>query len=159
MNRRTLPVLVPGIFAAASLALGISLGAQTSPHAGHTPAAKTPEAPMATEEKMEMKAEMKKGCEAMMAKKQEMQGKLAAMDASLDKLVATMNAAKSSKETDAMEKPMAAVVNELVAQRKTTQAMTREMDAAMMTHMMSHMDMHGTMGEMDCPMMKAGMTH
>jgi hypothetical protein len=44
---------------------------------------------------------MKAECQAMMAKKQEMQDKLQAIDATLDKLVAEMNAAKSSKEVDA----------------------------------------------------------
>ncbi len=155
MKRKHLKVLVPGIFTAAALALAVGVGAQTSPHAGHTPAAKSPEAaPMA-----DHKADMKAGCEAMMAKKQEMQTKMQEMDATLDKLVAEMNAAKGSKVADAMEKPLAAVINELVAQRKASHSMTKEMDAAMMAHMMGHMDMHGTKGKMECPMMKAGMTH
>lgn len=38
-------------------------------------------------------ADMKTECQAMMAKKQEMQDKLQAMDAALDKLVVEMNAA------------------------------------------------------------------
>ena len=78
----------------------------------------------------------------MMAKKEEMQDKLKAMDATLDKLVAEMNAAKRSKEVDAMEKPMAAVINELVAQRKAFRSMMMEMQPAMMEHMMHHME-HG----------------
>ena len=82
---------------------------------------------------------MKAECEAMMAKKQEMQDKLQAMDATLDKLVAEMNAAKGSKEVDAMEKPMAAVLNELVAQRKALRSMMMEMQPAMMAaHDASH---------------------
>lgn len=147
MKRKHLTVLVPGIFAAAALTLAVGVGAQTSPHAGHTQAAKSPEAaPMA-----DSKADMKADCKAMMAKKDEMQVKLQEMDVALDKLVAEMNAAKA----DAMEKPMAAVINELVAQRKASHAMKKEMDA----EMMGHMDMHGTKGKMECPMMKAGMTH
>ena len=78
------------------------------------------------------------------------------MDATLDKLVAEMNAAKGSKEADAMEKPMAAVINELVAQRKTLGSMMMEMQPAMMAHMMRHREMHGAMGAMECPMMKTG---
>ncbi len=54
-----------------------------------------------------------------------------------------------------MEKPMAAVINELVAQRKVYRAMMMERQREMREHMMSHMDMH-TKGGMDCPMMKAG---
>jgi hypothetical protein len=49
---------------------------------------------------------------------------------------------------------MAAVINEMVAQRKASRAMTMEMDAAMMAHMMSHMSMQGEKGGMECPMMK-----
>lgn len=155
MGRQHLKVLVPGILAAAVLTLAVGVGAQTSPHAGHTPAAKSPEsAPMAGP-----KADMKADCEAMMAKKDEMQVKLREMDVALDKLVAEMNAAKGSKEADAMEKPMAAVINELVAQRKVSHSMTKEMDAAMIAHMMGQMGMNGTKGKMECPMMKAGMTH
>lgn len=54
-----------------------------------------------------------------------------------------------------MEKPMAAVINELVAQRKVYRAMMMERQPEMREHMMSHMDMH-IKGGMDCPMMKAG---
>jgi hypothetical protein len=99
---------------------------------------------------------MKAECQAMMAKHQEMQDKLKAMDIELDKLVAVMNAAKSSKEADALEKPMAAVINELVVQRKAFLSMMMEMQPAMMTHMAHHMQMHGTKGSMECPMMKHG---
>ncbi len=101
-------------------------------------------------------AEMKAECQAMMAKKQDMQAKLQAMDATLDKLVAEMNAAKDSKEPDALEKPMAAVINELVAQRKASRAMRMEMQSEMMAHMTRHMAMHGAKGAMECPMMKKG---
>jgi hypothetical protein len=99
---------------------------------------------------------MKAECQAMMAKKQEMQDKLQAMDATLDKLVAEMNAAKGSKEVDAMEKPMAAVLNELVSQRKAARSMMMEMQPSMMAHSMHHMRMHGAKGAMECPMMKMG---
>lgn len=86
------------------------------------------------------------------------------MDAKLDELVAKMNAASTSDAPDAMEKPMAAVITELVAQRKAIQSMMMEMQPQMMAHMMHHRDMHGAMGTMgrmgamDCPMMKAGKT-
>ena len=92
----------------------------------------------------------------MMARHKEMQEKLRAMDATLDKLVAEMNAAKESKAVDALERPMAAVINELVAQRKASRAMMMEMQPEMMAHMAHHMQMHGTKGPMECPMMKTG---
>jgi hypothetical protein len=106
------------------------------------------------------KGDMKADCQAMMAKKQEMQDKLKTMDATLDKLVAEMNAAGAENKAGAMEKPMAAVINELVAQRKAMRSMMMEMQGGMMSHMMGHMHsqhMKGAMHPMsDCPMMKMG---
>ena len=93
-------------------------------------------------------------CQAMMARKQEMQDKLVAMDATLDDLVAKMNAAGASRRADAMEQPMAAVINELVAQRKTMRSMMMEMQPAMTHHKMHHMSMRDGRGMIDCPMMK-----
>jgi Skp family chaperone for outer membrane proteins len=161
MKAHHLEVLVSGVFAAAALALAVGVGAQTAPPPVAPPDAKSTQAtPMPGHHKGPAKvaheADMKAECDAMMAKKQAMQDKLQAMDATLDTLVAEMNAAKGSKEVDAMEKPMAAVINELVAQRKASRAMMMEMQPAMMAHMMHHMRMHGTKGAMECPMMKTG---
>jgi Skp family chaperone for outer membrane proteins len=163
MTKHHLKVLVPGIFAATALALAVGVGAQTPPPpAPTTPAAKSPHtAPMTGHHKdsaatTKHDADMKTECQAMMAKKQEMQDKLQAMDATLDKLVVEMNAAKESNKPDAMEKPMAAVITELVAQRKASRSMMMEMQPAMMAHMMHHMHLHGTKGAMECPMMKTG---
>jgi hypothetical protein len=159
MKKYNLKVLVPGIFAATALALAMGVGAQTPPPPGPTPATKSPQAaPMAGHHKdraatAKHDADMKAECQAMMARKQEMQDKLQAMDATLDKLVAEMNAAKPEV---GLEKPMAAVINELVAQRKASRAMMMEMQPAMMAHMLHHMHMHGTKGAMECPMMKTG---
>ncbi|MDL2718289.1 MAG: hypothetical protein PT977_11075 [Acidobacteriota bacterium] len=89
-------------------------------------------------------ADMKTECQAMMAKKKKMQDNLHAMDAALDKLVAEMNAAKGSKEVDALEKTMAAVINELVAQQKASRSVMMEMQSAMMAHMTHHVAMQGT---------------
>ncbi len=151
--------LVPAIVTAVALALAGGAIAQTA-----TPAAKTPEkAAMsgphhASATKGHDMTAMKAECEAMMAKKQAMQEKVKAMDATLDKLVAEMNAAKESKATDALEKPMAAVLNELVSQRKVLHTMMAEMQPSMMEHMGHHMHMGGMKGAMapmaDCPMMK-----
>jgi hypothetical protein len=73
-------VLVPGVFAAAALALAAGVGAQTPPHADHPSPAKSPEAAPMADPHQGMKAE----CDAMMARKQEMQGKLHEMDVALD---------------------------------------------------------------------------
>jgi hypothetical protein len=101
-------------------------------------------------------ADLKVECRGMVAKRQEMQDKLKAMDATLDKLVAEMNAAKGSKTIDALEKPMLAVINELVVQRKTSVSMMMEMQPEMMGHMAQHMEMGGAKGAMGCPMTKMG---
>ncbi len=162
MKKHHLKVLVPGIFAATVLALAVGVGAQTSPPAPTAPAAKSPHAAPMTHHQKESaatakrEAEMKAECQAMMAKRQEMQDKFTAMDATLDKLVADMNAAKDAKEPDALEKPMAAVINELVVQRKASRAMRMEMQSEMMAHMMHHMQLHGAKGAWECPMMKKG---
>lgn len=144
MNRNHLKILVPGFFAAAALAFGV--GAATPP----APAAKA--APKADHAKHD--ADMKAECKTMMAKHEEMRAKQAAMDVTLDKLVVDMNAAKTSKEAGALERSMAAVLNELVGQRKSNRLMMAEMQPSMMAHQMHHMDMDGAMGEMECPMMK-----
>jgi hypothetical protein len=145
MKHHSLKVLVPGLFAAAALALAIGAGAQTPPATGHHKHG----AATAGHE-----ADMKAECEAMMAKKQELQDKIQGMDADMDKLVAQMNAAQGSKDVDALEKPMAAVINELVAQRKAFRSLMMDMQPAMMDHMMHHMNSQGTKGAMECPMMK-----
>lgn len=131
---------VPALVAVGALTMVLSVGAQAQ-MAGHQMGGAATAAPAT-----DMKAE----CQAMMAKKQEMQAKQQAMDVRLDKLVAEMNAAKSSKE---MEKPMAAVLNELVAQRKAFRSAMMEMQPEMMAHMMRHMEMQGMKGSMGCPMM------
>jgi Skp family chaperone for outer membrane proteins len=162
MKKHHLKVLVPGIFVAIALASAVGVGAQTPPPA-ETPAvvAEAPASPMSghhmdSAEKAAHHADMKSECQAIMAKKQEMQDKLKAMDAELDKLVAEMNAAEGPNKADAMEKPMAAVINQLVAEQKASRSMMMEMQPAMMAHMMHHMEMHGTEGAMACPMMKTG---
>ena len=146
MKKHHLKVLVPGIFVATALALAVGVSAQTPPPPGSLPAAESPQAAPMTGHHEDMKPE----CQAMMAKKQEMQDKAKAMDVALDKLVAEMNTAHGSKKT------MVAVINELVAQRKAFHSMMMEMQPAMMKHMMHHMDMKGMKGGMECPMMKAG---
>jgi hypothetical protein len=83
-----------------------------------------------------------------------MMAKMEAMDARLDELVKTMNATTGSKKTNAV----AAVLNELIAQRKQMRDDMMAMQPEMMKHMMAHMGM-GMMKGMEesmakCPMMK-----
>jgi hypothetical protein len=89
-------------------------------------------------------------CQAMM---QKMQASSKAMDDRLAGLVTDMNQAKGSAKVDRM----AAVINEMVTQRKQM----RDDMAAMMPQMMNHMTQHMQSGMMsgmksmaDCPMMK-----
>jgi len=154
MKKHEYKVLVPGILAVSVLALAVGVGAQTPPAPEPPPAAKSPMAGHHMDSAAGAKhdADMKAECQAMMAKKQEMRDKLKAADATLDKLVAEMNASEGSKEVGAMEKSMAAVINELVAQRKVSRSMM-EAQPAMMGHMMRHMGMAGAKGAMECPMM------
>lgn len=122
--------------------------------------AQQPTSPPPAAQKMEMpgKPGMTDGkmCEeSMMAHHKEMMARMEAADARLDALVKTMNAATGSKKTNAV----AAVINELVAQRKQMREDMMAMQPEMMTHRMAHMDsgmMKGTEESMaKCPMMKA----
>jgi outer membrane murein-binding lipoprotein Lpp len=96
----------------------------------------------------------KKMDESMMAHHKEMMAKMEAMDSKLDDLVKKMNAAKGNSKVDAT----AAVVNELIAQRKQMREHMMAMQPEMMKHMMEHMQtgmMKGMMESMsECPMMK-----
>lgn len=110
--------------------------------------AQTPEHP----HQMAMEADHM-DCAAMMAKQKDMTSKMDDMDARLQKMVEAMNAAKGAKKTDAM----AAVISELVTQRKAMRDMAMNMQPMMAQHMAEHMHeaMAGAMKSMqDCPMMK-----
>ncbi len=116
--------------------------------------------PMSQMPMHQMKHEMKPeavtpmDCKAMMQRQDAMQTKMKAMDEQLDKLVADMNAARGSKKVD----KMAAVIDELVAQRKEMRAQMQTMMPMMMQHMMQHMQAGMMKGMSDsmasCPMMK-----
>jgi hypothetical protein len=117
----------------------------------------TPTPPAAQKVEMSGKPGMmdeKKMDESMMAQHKEMMAKMEAMDSRLDDLVTKMNAAKGSRKADAV----AAVVNELVAQRKQMREHMMAMQPQMMKHMMEHMHAGMKKGMMesmsDCPMMK-----
>ena len=103
--------------------------------------------------KSAMGAGMMEDCKAMMAHHQAMKAEMASMDARLDSLVAAMNAAGGDAKVDAT----AAVVNELVAQRKTMRDRMMGMGPRMMRHMMRHGRpgmMEGMKPMADCPMMQ-----
>jgi hypothetical protein len=95
-------------------------------------------------------------CQAMMADQEKMMTEMKAADQRLDDLVAKMNAASGMEKPDAT----AAVVNEMVTQRRTTRDGMMKMEDGMMGHMMEHMQA-GKDSMTTCPMMKqmSGMKH
>jgi hypothetical protein len=107
--------------------------------------------PHRTSKPMKMHAaEPMMDCEAMMKKHGEMQAKHKEMDARLDQLVAAMNQADGQAKVERM----AAVVNELAAQRSQMRDHMAGMMPMMMQHMGGHMQ-HGADAVMaECPMMK-----
>ena len=127
------------------------LGA-TSAWAQHPPSHSSPAA-----KPMEMSVKPAMMDEAMMARHAEMTAKhetmvatTDAMDARLGELVAKMNSATDSRKVDAV----AAVVTELIAQRKEMRQSMMGSHQAMMKHMAEHMPA-GMMASMaECPMMK-----
>jgi hypothetical protein len=156
MKKPHLKLLAPAVFAA-TLALALGVAAEAPP-----PDANGPQAAPATGHHEDGAAgaehhpQMAMDCQAMMARKREMQDKLQVMDATLDRLVTEMNAAQGSKDKGALEQSLAAVLNELVAERKASRSMIMEMQHAMLTHMMQHMHMQGAKGAMECPMLRPG---
>jgi hypothetical protein len=130
----TIPVLLVSFVGAATL-----WAQQPAPPAAH---------------KMEMPEKPGMMCESMMAHHKEMTAKMEAMDARLDDLVKKMNATTGKGKPDAV----AAVINELVAQRKQMREHMMAMQPEMMKHMMEHMKMGMMKGMEDsmakCPMMK-----
>lgn len=186
----TLHSIGPGILLGALMALATSLSAQTAAESADetmtkdttvetSPSAQHRMGGMMTDHHDEAANDaadeigLATECQAMAAKKQAMVETRQDMDAKLDALVVTMNAAGNSKSREAM-KPMAAVITELVAQRKAGHAMMMEMEPEMMRHMMRHNAPKGVhpashhsayvpndpaqwtakKDAMDCPMMK-----
>jgi hypothetical protein len=88
-------------------------------------------------------------CKAMMAEHEKMMADMNAADQRLDGLVATMNSATGQAKVDAT----AAVVSELVAQRKAMRDRMMSAEHGMMGHMMEHMQA-GKESMAMCPMMK-----
>ena len=119
---RTIPVLFVSLVGAVTL-----WAQQPTPPPPAAQKMEMPGKPGMTDEKMSE--------ESMMAHHKEMMAKMEAADARLDELVKTMNAATGSKKTNAV----AAVINELVAQRKQMRDDMMAMQPEMMKHMMEHM--------------------
>ena len=103
-----------------------------------------------------MSADMAAKCQAMMADHEKMMTEMKAADQRLDDLVAKMNAASGAEKVGAT----AAVVNEMVTQRRTMRDGMMKMEGGMMGHMMEHMQ-SGKDGMATGPMMKqmGGMKH
>ena len=87
--------------------------------------------------------------QAMMADREKMMSAMKAADQRLDELVAKMNTASGMEKTAAT----AAVVTEMVTQRRTMREGMMTMQDGMMSHMMEHMQA-GTGSMAMCPMMK-----
>lgn len=109
--------------------------------------------PAADGQKPAMKMKMESGqmekmdCDAMM---QKMEASSKAMDDRLQGLVDQMNGSKGSAKVDRT----AAVINELVSQRKQMREQMMTMMPEMMGHMMQHMHSGGMESMSGCPMMK-----
>jgi hypothetical protein len=88
-------------------------------------------------------------CEAMMADQERIMTEMKGADQRLDDLVAKMNAASGTEKADAN----AAVVNEMVTQRRAMCDGMMKMQHEMMAHMMEHMQA-GKDSMAMCPMMK-----
>jgi len=90
-------------------------------------------------------------CQAMMKDHEKMMADQKAADERLEGLAAKMNAASGQAKIDAT----AAVVAEIVAQRKTMHQSMMKMHQGSMMHMMEHMQA-GKESMAMCPMMKGG---
>lgn len=103
----------------------------------------------------EMGSAMMDRCNEMMSMHEKMMGKMKASNQRIDSLLETMNESTGAAKVDAL----AAVVNELVSQRRAMHERMMSFMPRMMHHMGEHMQMkmerHGMTGSMpECPMMK-----
>ena len=113
-------------------------------------AAQTPqEHQHAAADKAKPPSGMEAKCQAMMAEREKMMTGMKAADQRLDELVAKMNTASGMEKMTAT----AAVVTEMVTQRRTMREGMMKMHEGMMSHMMEHMQA-GAASMAMCPMMK-----
>lgn len=124
--------------------------------AGQMPQAPPPMATPQAKAQTGMTADMSAKCQAMMADREKMMTEMKAADQRLDQLVAKMNAASGADKVDAT----AAVVTEMVSQRRTMRDGMMKMEDGMMAHMAEHMQA-GKDSMAQCPMLKpmGGMKH
>lgn len=120
------------------LALGVSGAAQEPPREPQQRPARPP-------------ADMSAKCKAMMAEHDKVVAELRTADERLDQLVTKMNAASGEAKVDAT----AAVVAEMVTQRRKMRDRMMGMQEGTMSHMMEHVQA-GPKSMADCPMMKPG---
>ena len=143
MRQIVMAALVGGM--AVVISANSGLAGQASPAHQHPAAEKaTPSSGMAAK------------CQAMMADQEKMMADMKAADLRLDDLVGKMNAASGTEKAAAT----AAVVNEMVTQRRSMQDGMMKRQQGMMAHMMGHMNA-GKDSLAMCPMMKqmGGMQH
>ena len=125
-------------FAAVVMSAAPGLAGQLPQAAGHPAMAKEkPEAGMAAK------------CHAMMAEREQMAAAMKVADGRLGELATKMNGAPDAEKANAI----AAVVNEMIAQRRAMQDGMMTMQHGMMAHMMEHMQA-GKESMAMCPMMK-----
>ena len=124
--------------------------------AGQLPPGTPQAAPAKAKPQSGMAADMAAKCQAMMADQEKMMTEMKGADERLDDLVAKMNAASGLEKANAT----AAVVNEMVTQRRTMRDGMMKMQHGTTTHMMEHMQA-GKASMAMCPMMKqmGGMKH
>jgi hypothetical protein len=132
--------VVPAFLAAAAMMVGTAAlrGHQPQQHQHQMQGQDQPQAGMMDE------------CKAMMAEHQKMMAELNEADQQLDGLVAKMNSASGAQKTDAV----AAVVTEMVSQRKSMRDRMMGMQHKMMMHMGGHMQQGGKGSMAMCPMMR-----
>ena len=102
-----------------------------------------------TPDKAKPQSDMMAKCMAMKAEHEKMMADVQAADQRLDSLVAKMNAASGPAKIDAT----AAVVREIVGQRKAMRESMMTMQHGMMEHIGNHMQA-GAESMAMCPMMK-----
>jgi hypothetical protein len=111
----------------------------------------TPQKPPHQQDAATPSTDMSAKCKAMMAEHDKMMADMKTADQRLDGLVATMTSASGQAKVDAT----AAVVTEMVTQRKTMRERMMKMHEGRMGHMMEHMQA-GPQSMGMCPMMKMG---
>jgi hypothetical protein len=113
-------------------------------------AAQTPQTPQhPATDKATPPSGMAAKCQAMMAEREKMMADMKAADQRLDDLVAKMNSASGTEKVAAT----AAVVTEMVTQRRTMRDGMMKMQHGMMGHTTEHMQA-GKDSMAMCPMMK-----